>query len=72
MKYQLVWLNLIEKLLSTGLYDHGMIKDDQTSNKNNWIEFEIEIVIEFLAQKYQDEFLRRYSERSWNTHRLNE
>ena len=27
------------------------------------LEFEIRIVIEFLAQKYQDEFLRRYSER---------
>ena len=31
MKYQLIWLNLVEKLLPTGLYDHGMIKDDQTS-----------------------------------------
>ena len=31
MKYQFVWLDLVEKLLSTGLYDHKMIKDDQTS-----------------------------------------
>ena len=31
MKYQLIWLGLIEKLLFTGLCDHGMINDNQTS-----------------------------------------
>ena len=42
-------MNLIKKLFLTSLLDHGMIKVDQTSISE---QFEIEIIIEFYAQKY--------------------
>ena len=61
MKYQLIWLNLVEKLLPTGLYDHGMIKDDQTSTIRT-VELNLKfenLKIELLAQKYQDEFSQK-------------
>ena len=58
MKYQLIWINLIRKIV---LYQSVWSLDDQRDQTSSleqfdviWFEFKIKIIIEFHAQKYQD------------------